>query len=213
MGFDSVGGHVQMRRDFLVGAAGRDLPENRQLAAADTQGSGLGLSIANAHLPITLTLGGAIGTLKAITCANATPTSITLGTAFPSLTLNVSGGYITLLGLPLASNILGPITVVSNGVADAVLGFPANFSSNAVSNLAVSVLSSLALTGVANLTGAGLLGSLLADLLNVVGGVVVPLVLGIVASLTSLLGITVGSADYVGIRPPDPQCGLPRLAN
>ncbi|MCW3036358.1 MAG: hypothetical protein JWM17_1670, partial [Actinobacteria bacterium] len=59
----------------------------------------------------------------------------------------------------------------------------------------------------------GLLGSLLADLLNVVGGVVVPLVLGIVGSLTSLLGITVGSADYVGIRPMDPVCAAPKLAS
>jgi uncharacterized membrane protein len=173
----------------------------------------LNLGLAAVHLPLTLTLGGAIGTLKAITCANATPTSITLGTAFPSLTLNVSGGYITLLGLPLASNIVGPITVVSNGVSDAILAYPANFSSNAVSNLAVSILSNLALTGIANLTGSGLLGSLLADLLNVVGGVVVPLVLGIVGSLTSLLGITVGSADYVGIRPMDPVCAAPKLAS
>jgi hypothetical protein len=173
----------------------------------------LGLSIANAHLPITLTLGGAIGTLKAITCANATPTSITLGTAFPTLTLNVSGGSVTLLGLPLATNILGPITIISNGVADAVLAYPANFSSNPVANLAVSVLSSLGATGIANLTGSGLIGSLLATVLNVVGTAIVPLVASIVSVLTSTLGITLGSADYVGIRPADPVCAAPKLAS
>jgi uncharacterized membrane protein len=172
----------------------------------------LGLSIANAHLPITLTLGGAIGTLKAITCANATPTSITLGTAFPTLTLNVSGGSVTLLGIPLATNILGPITIISNGVADAILAYPANFSSNPVANLAVRVLSSLGSTGIANLTGSGLIGSLLATVLNVVGTAIVPLVASIVSVLTSTLGITLGSADYVGIRPSDPVCAAPRLA-
>jgi uncharacterized membrane protein len=173
----------------------------------------LGLSVANAHLPMTLTLGGAIGTLKAITCANSTPTSITLGTAFPTLTLNVSGGSVTLLGLPLATNILGPITIISNGVADAVLAYPANFSSNPAANLAVSVLSSLSATGIANLTGSGLVGSLLATVLNVVGTAIVPIVASIVSVLTSSLGITVGTADYVGIRPQDPQCQAPRLAS
>jgi uncharacterized membrane protein len=173
----------------------------------------LGLSVANAHLPITLTLGGAIGTLKAITCANATPTSITLGTAFPTLTLEVSGGSVTLLGLPLATNILGPITIISNGVADAVLAYPANFSSNPVANLAVSVLSSLSATGIANLTGSGLVGGLLATVLNVVGTAIVPLVASIVSTLTSTLGITIGSADYVGIRPADPVCAAPKLAS
>jgi hypothetical protein len=173
----------------------------------------LNLGLAAVHLPLTLTLGGAIGTLKAITCANATPTSITLGTAFPTLTLNVSGGSVTLLGLPLATNILGPITIISNGVADAVLAYPANFSSNPVANLAVSVLSSLGATGIANLTGSGLIGSLLATVLNVVGTAIVPLVASIVSVLTSTLGITLGSADYVGIRPADPVCAAPKLAS
>jgi uncharacterized membrane protein len=171
------------------------------------------LGLAVAHLPITLTLGGAIGMLKAITCANNTPIDIRLGTAFPSLTLNVGGGSITLLGLPLATNIAGTITVASNGVSDAVLAYPANFSSNPVSNLAVSVLSNLALTGTANLTGSGLVGSLLANLLNVVGTVIVPLVGSIASNLTGALGITIGSADYVGIRPLDPVCATPKLAN
>ena len=113
----------------------------------------------------------------------------------------------------LATNILGPITIISNGVADAVLAYPANFSSNPVSNLAVSVLSSLGASGIANLTGQGLVGSLLATVLNVVGTAIVPLVVSIVSVLTSTLGITVGSADYVGIRPSDPVCAAPRLAS
>jgi uncharacterized membrane protein len=175
----------------------------------------LNLLLATAHLPITLTLGGATGTLKAITCANATPISISLGTAFPTLTLNVSGGSVTaLFGLvPLASNIVGPITIASNGVADAVLAYPANFSSNPVSNLAVNVLSNLALTGVSGLSGSGFVGGVVATLLNVLLGVVTPLVGSIASSLLSTLGITIGSADFVGIRPMDPVCAAPRLAS
>ena len=174
----------------------------------------LNLGLAAVHLPITLTLGGAVGTLKAIDCSGATPVDIKLGTAFPSLSLNVSGGTITLLGIPLATGIVGPITVASNPVADALLAFPANFNNNVLSNLPISILSNLASTVVSDLTGGGLVGSLLASLLNVLGGVVLPLVTGIVTSLTSALGITIGNADFLGIRPLDPTCGgIPRLGS
>ncbi len=172
------------------------------------------LSIAAVHLPITLTLGGAIGTLKAIDCTGAAPVDIKLGTAFPSLSLNVSGGYATLLGLPIATGLSGPITVSSNPVADTVLNFPANFSNNLVSNLPVSVNSNLSSTVVANLTGSGLTGGLLAGLLDTLSTVVLPIVTGVVSGLTSALGITIGNADYLGIRPPDPTCGgIPRLVS
>jgi hypothetical protein len=137
---------------------------------------------------------------------------IKLGTSFPSLSLNVSGGTITLLGIPLATGIVGPITVASNPVADALLAFPANFNNNVLSNLPISVVSNLVSTVVANLTGSGLIGGLLASLLNVLGGVVLPLVTGVVTSLTSALGITIGNADFLGIRPLDPTCGaIPKL--
>ena len=172
----------------------------------------LNLGLAAAHLPITLTLGGAVGTLKAIDCSGATPVDIKLGTSFPSLSLNVTGGTITLLGIPLATGIMGPITVASNPVADTVLAFPANFN-NVASNLPISVVSNLASTVTSDLTGSGLVGSLLASLLNVVGGVVLPLVTGVVTSLTSALGITIGNADLLGIHPLDPTCGgIPKLA-
>ena len=171
------------------------------------------LSIAAVHLPITLTLGGAVGTLKAIDCTGATPVDIKLGTAFPSLSLNVSGGYATVLGLPVATGLQGTITVASNPVADTVLNFPANFSNNVAGNVPVSVNSNLSSTVVANLTGSGLTGALLAGLVNTLSTVVLPIVTGVVSSLTSALGITIGNADYLGIRPPDPTCGaIPRLA-
>jgi uncharacterized membrane protein len=176
---------------------------------------GLGLlSIAAVHLPITLTLGGAVGTLKAIDCTGAAPVDIKLGTAFPSLSLNVSGGYATLLGLPLATGLTGPITVSSNPVADTLLNYPSNFSNNLVSNLPLSVNSNLSSTVVANLTGSGLAGGLLAGLLDTLSTVVLPIVTGVVSSLTSALGITIGNADYLGIQPPPPTCGaIPRLAS
>ncbi len=171
------------------------------------------LSIAAVHLPITLTLGGAVGTLKAIDCTGAAPVDIKLGTSFPSLSLNVSGGYATLLGLPLATGLTGPITVASNPVADTVVNFPSNFSNNLAANLPVSVNSNLSSTVVANLTGSGLTGGLLAGLLNTLSTVVLPIVTGVVSSLTSALGITIGNADLLGIRPPDPTCGaIPKLA-
>ena len=171
------------------------------------------LSIAAVHLPITLALGGAIGTLKAIDCTGAAPVDIKLGTAFPSLSLNVSGGYATLLGLPIATGLQGPITVASNPVADTVLNYPSNFSNNPISNLPVSVLSNLSTTIVANLTGSGLTGALLAGLLDTLSSVVLPIVTGVVSGLTSALGITIGNADYLGIQPPPPTCGaIPRLA-
>ena len=174
----------------------------------------LNLGLAAVHLPITVALGGAVGTLKAIDCTGATPVDIKLGSSFPSLSLDVAGGTITLLGIPLATGIAGPITVFSNPVADTVLNFPANFSDNPVSDVPVSVLSNLSSTVVANLTGSGLVGSLLASLLNVLGGVVLPLVTGALGGLTGALGITIGNADYLGIRPPDPTCGgIPRLAS
>jgi uncharacterized membrane protein len=171
------------------------------------------LSIAAVHLPITLTLGGAVGTLKAIDCTGAAPVDIKLGTSFPSLSLNVSGGYATLLGLPLATGLTGPITVASNPVADTVVNFPSNFSNNLAANLPVSVNSNLSSTVVANLTGSGLTGGLLAGLLNTLSTVVLPIVTGVVSSLTSALGITIGNADLLGIRPADPTCGaIPKLA-
>jgi uncharacterized membrane protein len=170
------------------------------------------LSIAAVHLPITLALGGAIGTLKAIDCTGAAPVDIRMGTAFPSLSLNVSGGYATLLGLPIATGLMGTITVASNPVADTVLNFPTNFSNNLAANVPVSVNSNLSSTVVANLTGSGLTGGLLAGLLNTLSTVVLPIVNGVLSSLTSALGITVGNADYLGIRPPDPTCAIPRLA-
>jgi uncharacterized membrane protein len=172
----------------------------------------LNVGLAVAHLPITLELGGAIGTLKAIDCANATPVAIRLGTSFPSLELNVSGGFITLLGIPVATNLVGPITVSSNPTADAVLSYPANFSNNVVANVPINVAANLGSTVVSNITGAGLVGSLLATLLNVLGSTVLPLVTGVVTSLTSALGITIGNGDFLGIRPMEPQCTAPRLA-
>jgi uncharacterized membrane protein len=172
----------------------------------------LNVGLAAVHLPITLTLGGAVGTLKEVNCAGATPANIHLGTSFPALTLNVSGGTVTLLGLPLATGIVGPITVASNPVADAILAFPDNFTGNVLADLPVSVVSNFVSTVVANLTGSGLVGSLLASLLNVLGGVVLPLVTGVVTSLTSALGITIGNADFLGVRPLDPVCATPKLA-
>ena len=171
------------------------------------------LSIAAVHLPITLALGGAIGTLKAIDCTGAAPVDIKLGTAFPSLSLNVSGGYATLLGLPIATGLQGPITVASNPVADTVLNYPSNFSNNLVANLPLSLNSNLSSAVVANLTGSGLAGALLAGLLDTLSSVVLPIVTGVVSGLTSALGITIGNADYLGIQPPPPTCGaIPRLA-
>jgi hypothetical protein len=174
------------------------------------------LSIVAVHLPITLTLGGAVGTLKAIDCTGATPVDIKLGTVFPSLSLNVNGGYITtLLGISLASDIVGAITVDSNPVADTVLNYPTNFSNNPAANVPVSVLSNLSSTVVATLSSSGgLVGSLLTSLVNALAGVVLPLVTGVVGSLTGALGITIGNADLLGIQPPPPTCGgIPKLAS
>ncbi len=56
--------------------------------------------------------------------------------------------------------------------------------------------------------------NLLAGLLDTLSTVVLPIVTGVVSSLTSALGITIGNADYLGIRPPDPTCGgIPRLSS
>jgi hypothetical protein len=46
----------------------------------------------------------------------------------------------------------------------------------------------------------------------VLGSAMPLLVTNILASLTTNLAVSVGSADYVGIRPPDPQCAVPKLA-
>ena len=119
----------------------------------------------------------------------------------------------SLLGLPLATGLTGPITVSSNPVADTVLNYPSNFSNNLVANLPLSLNSNLSSAVVANLTGSGLAGSLLAGLLDTLSTVVLPIVTGVVSSLTSALGITIGNADYLGIQPPAPTCGaIPRLA-
>ena len=63
------------------------------------------------------------------------------------------------------------------------------------------------------MTGTGLGGILSAAALNLVLGTVLPLlVTNVLAGLVSNLGITIGNADFMGIRPMDPQCTAPRLA-
>jgi uncharacterized membrane protein len=172
----------------------------------------LGLSVVNVHLPMTVLLGGSIGTLKAIDCANATPIDIKLGTAFPSLSLVTGAGSASLLGISLGT-VTGPISIVSSSASDALLNFPANFSQNPVSDLPVKALANLGATAVANMTGSGLTGILAAPVLNTVLGAAMPLlVTNIVASLTTNLGVSFGSADYVGTRSPDPICAMPKLA-
>jgi uncharacterized membrane protein len=172
----------------------------------------LGLSVVNVHLPMTVLLGGSVGTLKAIDCTAATPVDIKLGTAFPAVSLVTGAGSASLLGINLGT-VTGPISIVSNSVSDAVLNFPAHFTQNPVSNLPVKALSNLGATAVADLTGTGLTGLLTPPVLNTVLDSAMPLlVTNILASLTTNLAVSVGSADYVGIRPPDPQCAVPKLA-
>jgi uncharacterized membrane protein len=172
----------------------------------------LGLSVVNVHLPMTVLLGGSVGTLKAIDCTAATPVDIKLGTAFPSVSFVTGAGSASLLGVNLGT-VTGPISIVSNSVSDAVLTFPANFSQNLVANLPVKALSNLGASAVANMSGTGLTGLLTPPVLNTVLASAMPLlVTNILASLTTNLAVSVGSADYVGIRPPDPQCAVPRLA-
>jgi hypothetical protein len=171
----------------------------------------LGLSVVNVHLPMTVLLGGSVGTLKAIDCPAATPVAIKLGTAFPSVSLVTGAGSASLLGINLGT-VTGPISIVSNSVSDAVLNFPDNFSENLVSNLPIKALSNLGATALADMSGTGLTGLLTPPVLNTVLGSAMPLlVTNILASLTTNLAVSVGSADYLGIRPPDPQCAVPRL--
>lgn len=165
----------------------------------------VGISLYSITLPITLTLGGATGTLTAIDCTGNTPTDIKLASTFKSVDAVVaSGSSVKLLGLQVAT-VSGDVLVPSNPVGPKTVNDPANFIPN---NAPVTASSSLG-TPVANLNLSVLVFS--TSLLNALIGPIVGSIVSTTSSLlASTLGISVGNADYLGIQA---ACAIPQLVH
>lgn len=172
--------------------------------------------VLNATLPITLTLGGATGSLDAIHCSGAAPDYIQLGTTFQTAQLTIAPTSVTVLGLggstTLLSGTIGvpfsgptPPETQANRVTNA-----GNWTTNADGSYNASATPVTASSGgmgtpTSNFTGVvGLLTPAL--LVAAIGPAAI-----VTAATTALsgFGIHVGpSADYLGITGICNQPGL-----
>jgi uncharacterized membrane protein len=171
-------------------------------------------ALASLTLPLTLTVGGATGTLTSIdgcTSSAVSPTDIHVYTSFNDVGLAVGAASVNVLGAGIVS-LTGTASIPSNAET-ATLDYPANFSP---SGTAVTVNGSLG-TPVVTLTPTlplGLLTPIVQPILNTLVNTLVPGVLGSVVSavdsdLNSLLGLDIGNASLLGL--PTPMCTFPTL--
>ena len=177
----------------------------------------LNIGLATVHLPLTMSLGGAIGTLKAIDCTGTSPSDIKMGTTFQSVTAATSSGSVSIYLVGNVGTVSGTVTSAANPVADATLNETTNFTPNAAGTTPndnpVTVSSNLAGAS-ANFTGSGLTGGLTAAALNLAVQNALPgLITAVTSSLAGTIGVNVGNADYLGIQPPPPLCIRPALVH
>ena len=170
------------------------------------------LAVVQLALPLTLTLGGATGTLQAIDCSGGVPVDIQLGTALQPVTALVGPGTGTvssLLGVTLA-NVSGSVALTGTPVSGTVVTEANNFVTS--SNPTPVTVNSPLSTATSNLNLQILVATL--GLTNAVidNAVNVALPGTLQALATSLdgasFGVNVDSVDYLGVKA---ACQAPRL--
>lgn len=174
----------------------------------------LGACLISATVPMTITLGGATGTLTAIDCVSGSPNDIKVGTAFQAVNVNVNDAGIAVVGAQLLGA-SGGITVANNPVAGSTINEPTNFNfvnpnntPNSTTPTPVKVSASLgATTSSLNLSVLGLL-----NVNTTINGLMVtdiPAVINAVSqTLGTSFGISADTADYLGNKA---ACTAPSL--
>lgn len=171
------------------------------------------LGLVAVHLPLTLTLGGATGTLTGIDCDDGVVKDLKLGSTFNDVNATVGAGTFSAVLGTIAGTIGGGATITSNPVSTATVSNSANFVTG--SDTPVSVNSSLN-AATTNVTSTLTLGSLSLSLLNAavdtaLNSTLTPLVSAIGSTLATLpVGVNVGNADYLGIQA---ACSVSGYAN
>jgi uncharacterized membrane protein len=179
------------------------------------------LGLVTVDVPLTITLGGAAGTLTGINCTSGSPTSITVAATLNAASVSVNDAGIAVIGLTVASA-TGGVSVTNSTSPTETLTEPTNFVFNPPNNSVLNASPtpqtiSISATGAqttSNLSlsvlGLPLLvsGALLNSTLNSALLSAVPTIVNNISSVVGGLGINVDSADYLGNKA---ACSIPTL--
>lgn len=177
-----------------------------------------GINISTVVVPMSVTLGGATGTLAEIDCSGSNPFDIQLNTTFSNVNLTIQNAVInglTLLGLPIVlGSVSGSVNIPSTPVNGTVVYDPANFVPNQAPVTASSNLGGATATTATNLTVLGLLNlALTTSQTNVaidtaLNSIMPTLINTIFNTLKTSYGIHIGNASYLGVLA---SCGSVKL--
>jgi uncharacterized membrane protein len=169
----------------------------------------VGLDLVSVHLPLSLVVGGATGTLTGVDCTTASPptvSDITVATAYNDVNATISGGSFSALDGLIGGTVTGSVPVTSAPVPTATVTTQYNWVTSTASGSGPVTVSSNLNGANANVSATLTLGSLSVVSLNAAVDTTLnsdlPTLLSSIGSAlgSSSLGVNVGNADYLGIQ-------------